>query len=72
MFFFSRYKRKITSNYYTFDTCLNTWARDEISKEVIKLICETFYSGLFGELMVYTPHSGNYIYPGVQQVCQEN
>ena len=50
---------------------IDIWASDEISKEVIKLVYKKFYARLFGELMVYTPHSGNYIPPGVLQFCQE-
>ena len=45
---------------------------EEVSneEEIFHYFAYLYYARLLGELMVYTPHSGNYIPPGVLQFCQ--
>ena len=69
--FFSIAGIKLRSHAITYHTFLIHGLEMRSPKEVIKLVYKKFYASLFGELMVYTPHSGNYIAPGVLQFCQE-
>ena len=56
----------------TFHDCLDTSAKDEISKDVLQIICSEFKNIIIGELKVYTSYSGDEEYPATIISCQKN